>query len=62
MEKKRFSVWVGDGEVNDNLLTYEDAVDIAESWLDKGYDDVVIDEYIDGTDEGEHRFLKIVEE
>lgn len=61
MKKKRFSVWVSDGEVNDNLMTYENAVETAEEWIKKGYgDEVVIDEYVDGTNDGRHRFLKIV--
>jgi len=38
-----YSVWVGGGEINDYLLTARQATDIAREWLDKGYDDVVID-------------------
>ena len=45
METKRFSVWVGGSEVNDFLVTKEVAESIAEDWRNKGYDDVVIDEY-----------------
>ena len=41
----RFSVWVGGVEVNDNLLTLDEAQRIAKNWLDGGYDDVQIDAY-----------------
>ena len=61
MGKYRFSVLVGDGEVNDSLLTYEEAVEVAEAWIDKGYGlDTIIDEYLEGTPEGKHRYLKLV--
>jgi len=43
--KARFSVWVGGGEVNDFLVTREEAEDIAQAWRNKGYDDVHIEEY-----------------
>jgi len=42
-----WTVWVGGGEVNDSLLTYEEAVDIANKYKDKGYDDVIVDNYSD---------------
>jgi hypothetical protein len=38
----RWSVWVGGGEVNDYLVTYNEAKLIANNYLDKNYDDVVI--------------------
>lgn len=41
----RFSVWVGGVEVNDNLLTLDEAQRIAKNWLDEGYDDVQLDVY-----------------
>ena len=41
----KFSVWVGGVEVNDNLLTLDEAQRIAKNWLDDGYDDVQIDAY-----------------
>ncbi len=41
----RFSVWVGGVEVNDNLLTLDEAQRIAKNWLDEGYDDVQLDAY-----------------
>ena len=44
MEKK-YSVWVGGGEVNSYLLKKEEAEEIAQSWIEQGYDEVVIDDY-----------------
>jgi hypothetical protein len=44
-EQKIWSVWVGDVEVNDFLLTREEAEDLAQEYIDDGYDDVVIDKY-----------------
>lgn len=41
---KRFIVWVGGVEVNDVLLTKEEAEDLAFEYEDDGYDDVVIEE------------------
>ena len=38
-----YSVWVGGGEINDYVLTARQAIDISHEWLNKGYDDVVID-------------------
>jgi hypothetical protein len=40
----RWTVWVGGGEVNSYLLTKDEAEDIARTWKDKGYDDVVMEE------------------
>ena len=40
-----FSVWVGGVEVNDNLLTLDEAQRIARNWIDDGYDDVQLDVY-----------------
>lgn len=42
MKAKRFSVWVGAGEVNDCLMEKDDAMDLAEEWAAKGYDDVYV--------------------
>lgn len=42
MANKTFTVYVGDGEVNDNLLSIEEARKIAKSYRNKGYDDVKI--------------------
>ena len=38
-----WSVWVGGSEINDNLLTLDEAKQVAEQWLASGYDDVHID-------------------
>jgi hypothetical protein len=38
----RWSVWVGGGEVNDYLVTMNEAKLIANNYLDENYDDVVI--------------------
>ena len=40
-----WSVWVGGGEVNANLLTKSQAISIANEWFNRGYDDVRIEEY-----------------
>ena len=42
MADKTFTVYVGDGEVNDSLLTIEEARKLAKSYRNKGYDDVKI--------------------
>lgn len=41
---KKFSVWVGGTEVNDQLLTREEAESLAFEYEDEGYDDVIIEE------------------
>lgn len=41
---KKFNVWVGGTEVNDYLLTREEAEILAFEYEDNGYDDVVIEE------------------
>lgn len=38
--KKEYTVWVGGVEVNDHYLTKGEAMDLADSYLKKGYDDV----------------------
>ena len=45
MDKNRFSVWVGGIEVNDVLLSEEEANKLADQWRAKGYDDVCVDDY-----------------
>ena len=40
--ERLFSVWVGDGEVNDYKLTHQEALRLANEYLDNGYDDVQI--------------------
>ena len=39
-----WTVWVGGGEVNSHYLQEHQAKDIAQAWIDKGYDDVIIEE------------------
>ena len=41
---KKFSVWVGGTEVNDQLLTREEAEILAFEYEDNGYGDVIIGE------------------
>ncbi len=43
-----FSIWVGGGEVNDHLVTLSEAREVADHWINQGYDDVAIVEYGDG--------------
>ena len=45
MEEKIYTVWVGGVEVNDYLLTEDEAISISEAWKNEGYDDVQIDKY-----------------
>jgi hypothetical protein len=42
--EKRFSVWVGGGEMNDNYLTEKEAKSLADNCRATGYNDVVIEE------------------
>ena len=43
-EVPSWSVWVGGGEVNSHYLQEHQARDIAQAWIDKGYDEVVVEE------------------
>lgn len=45
---ERFTVFVGGGEVNNFLLPKDKALEIADSWIEDGYDDVVVCELVDG--------------
>lgn len=45
-EGKLYTVWVGGTEVNDYYLTYEEAMDLADDYIEDGYDDVSIEEWI----------------
>lgn len=41
----KWTVWVGGGEINDHYLDSEQvAQDLAQWWVDKGYDEVVVEE------------------
>lgn len=42
----KWTVWVGGGEVNSHYLEEHQAKDIAQAWIDKGYDDVVVEEIV----------------
>jgi hypothetical protein len=41
-----WTVWVGGGEINSYYLTKIKAEELAQVWIDKGYDDVVIQEVL----------------
>jgi len=43
--ERRYSVWVGGTEVNDYLLTLDDATMLAYEWSERGYDEVGITKY-----------------
>ena len=43
LEDKKYSVWVGGVEVNDYYLTEEKANELADEFINDGYDDVVIE-------------------
>ncbi len=45
METNTYTVWVGGVEVNDHLLSKENAEALAKYWIEQGYDDVQIDTY-----------------
>ena len=40
---KVWTVWVGGAEVNDSLLDYDSALNVAQGYLQDGYDEVVIE-------------------
>lgn len=37
-----YAVWVGGSEINSHLLSKEQALEIAQEWKEKGYDDVSV--------------------
>ena len=39
-----WTVWVGGGEISQNLLSFSQALKIVEVWKGLGYEDVVIEE------------------
>lgn len=43
-DDKSYTVWVGGSEVNDVLLSLEDAWTVARRFQEKGYDDVMIEQ------------------
>ena len=42
-----YTVWVGGVEVNDYLLSLDQAQRLKQAWVADGYDDAVIDKYDD---------------
>lgn len=40
--KQIYSVWVGGGEINDCYLNWNEALELAQTWRDKGYNDVMV--------------------
>ena len=42
--ERRYTVWVGGGEMNDNYLTHKEAISLADNCRATGYDNVVIEE------------------
>lgn len=40
----KWTVWVGGGEINSYYLTQTEAEELAQVWIDKGYDEVVAEE------------------
>jgi hypothetical protein len=40
----KWTVWVGGSEVNDYYLSQKQAQNMAQAWIDEGYDEVVIEE------------------
>ena len=46
-----YTVWVGGGEVNSYHLTEDEAMEIAQAWIDKGYEAVLIEKI---TNKGEN--------
>jgi len=43
--KKIYSVWVGGTEINDYYIPKQQAEDLANQYIQDGYDDVKIEEY-----------------
>ena len=43
--EKRWSVFVGGSEVNDNLMNYSTALELADDYIEDAYDDVVLYQY-----------------
>ena len=40
--KQIYSVWVGGGEINDYYLNWNEALELAQTWRYKGYNDVMV--------------------
>lgn len=44
MDKKKYTVWVGGVEVNDEYLTKAEAERLRDGYIAEGYDDAVMEE------------------
>ena len=42
-EIKKYTVWVGGTEVTNNFITYTKAKEVYNTFLERGYDDVIIE-------------------
>jgi hypothetical protein len=42
-EIKKYTVWVGGTEVTNNFITYAKAKEIYNTFIEQGYDDVIIE-------------------
>lgn len=47
-EEKRWSVFVGGGEVNDYLMDFNEATALGQEYVNDGYDDVSVYQYDTG--------------
>lgn len=43
---KNYTVWVGGTEVNNHLLSKEEAQALADEYIKDGYDDVIVEEIL----------------
>ena len=41
---RTYTVYVGGSEVNDYLLTHDEATELAAYWREQGYDDIAIEQ------------------
>ena len=48
MNEDRFTVWVGGSEVNNYYLTLIEAAELADEYIEDGYDDVQIEKITRG--------------
>lgn len=60
-EKKNYTVWVGGVEVNDEMLTKEEAEKLAQKYIADGYDDVQVENVEDGGDDGDAEIIRRLE-
>ena len=42
-EIKKYTVWVGGTEVTNNFITYAKAKEVHNTFLERGYDDIIIE-------------------